>query len=208
MIEGLFLLILGCMIAYEIAKAAGFGKACAVLSIAGIMAHELAHAIGCVIFRVKIHEVSFLQMEWVGGKFGQLNGSVHHGEVRSAFAAIVIALAPLIGGLLWLLLIVHGVSAVQASGADPVYTLLLLVLAFSVASTARPSIPDCSNMLATARKYPGQFFMALLGMLAGGLAWWCLVPPLVEGWNVVACVAAVLVPGWALSKGYQKARGQ
>nr|MDO8109833.1 hypothetical protein [Candidatus Sigynarchaeota archaeon] len=162
----------------------------------------------CVIFRVKIHEVSFLQVEWIGGKFGQLNGCVHHGEVQSAFAAIVIAFAPLVGGLLWLRLIVHGVSAVQVSGADPACTLLLLVLAFSVASTARPSIPDCANMLATARKYPGQFCMALLGMLAGGLAWWWVVPPLAEGWSVVACAAAVLVPGWALSKGYQKAKGQ
>nr|MDO8111628.1 hypothetical protein [Candidatus Sigynarchaeota archaeon] len=46
MIEVLFLLIIGCMVVYEIAKAVGFGKACAALSIAGIMAHELAHAVG------------------------------------------------------------------------------------------------------------------------------------------------------------------
>jgi len=208
MIEGLFLLILGCMIAYEIAKAAGFGKACAVLSIAGIMAHELAHAIGCLVFHVKVHSVSFLQVEWVGGKFGQLNGSVHHDEVRSAFAAIVIAFAPLVGGLLWLLLIAWGMSYAQLPGIDPACGFLLWVLAFSVAATARPSIPDCSNMLSVARRYPGQFLMALLGMLAGGLVWWYFAPTLTESWSVVATVAAVLVPGWALSKVYQKGRGQ
>nr|MDO8112561.1 hypothetical protein [Candidatus Sigynarchaeota archaeon] len=208
MIEGLFLLILGCIIVYEIAKAVGFGKACAALSIAGIMAHELAHAVGCLVFRVKIHQISFLRVEWVGGKFAQLNGDVNCEGPKSAFAAIAITFAPLVGGLLWLLAIACGMSLVQASGADPMYTFLLWVLAFSIASTARPSIPDCSNMMATIWKYPGQFLVALLGMLAGGLAWWYFAPTLTEGWSVVATVAAVLVPGWALSKVYQKGRGQ
>jgi TolB-like protein len=31
---------------------------------------------------------------------------------------------------------------------------------------------------------------------------------LADGWSVVVCVVVVLVPGWALSKAYQKARGQ
>nr|MDO8115319.1 hypothetical protein [Candidatus Sigynarchaeota archaeon] len=45
----------------------------------------------------------------------------------------------------------------------------------------------------------------LLGMLAGGLARIFFAPPLTEGWNVVACAAAVLEPGSLKSYSSQKA---
>jgi len=208
MIIELLWLIAGCTIAHELFKACGFGKACAAASIAGIAVHELGHVFGCLLFRVKIHSVSFLRVEWVGKRFGGFGGEVGHEPATSAFPAIAITVGPLACGIAFLLLIAAGITTVHASGADPAWAFLLWVLLFSVASAAWPSVPDWRNMLSAAARYPGQFVMALLGIVIGlGLCWW-LLPLVAEGWSVVAGIMLALGPGWGLSKAYQKARDQ
>nr|MDO8109956.1 hypothetical protein [Candidatus Sigynarchaeota archaeon] len=208
MIIEFLVLIASCTVTYELLKACGLGKACAVVGIAGIMAHELGHIVGCLLFRVKIHSVSFLRVEWIGKQFAGFSGSVDPDRPKSAFPAIAITVAPLAGGLLFLLLIAWGITAVQASGADPALAFLLWVLLFSVALAAWPSLPDWKIMLSAAAEYPGQFMMALLGIAIGlGLCWW-LLPLVAEGWSIVADIGLVFGPGWVLATVYQKARGQ
>jgi hypothetical protein len=206
MIIELILFMVGCIIASECLKLAKLKTAWIIVSAPGIPLHELGHVIACLLFRVPIKRIDLLHVrETPDGT--EVGGSVTPGTPGTAFSAIALAISPIVSCWLFIELFIWLFLSWPGWGFDPAWQWLLLLLMVSTGMAAAPSGADLSFISRAARGHPGQFLMAIGGIVLGGIII-CLVNlPVPEELQVIASVVVVFGPGWVLSTIYAKFKG-
>lgn len=94
----------------------------------GVVVHEIAHMIGCVLTGTPVEAFSF---------WSQSGGHVVHHKPKYAFLQPIISLAPIPVGIFLLLFLVR-----QLSWQNTVVSLISLTLMVSIAGTLAPSTAD------------------------------------------------------------------
>ncbi|NMC05715.1 MAG: hypothetical protein GYA24_10910 [Candidatus Lokiarchaeota archaeon] len=194
---------LGCWIAGAVLGACKLQKITLYFSFGGIPFHELSHLVACIALGVRVRSITLLHVSEAGAR-----GNVEPREpVRDPFTALVIALAPAAGAVLWTCLFAWGVVEAGARGFDPAWTWLLLYLAVATGTRAAPSGGDWHYAGHAISQHPGQFLAGLGGSILAGAICYLAGFPLVEWWHLALLAVAVLGPGVALSKLYGWRRG-
>jgi hypothetical protein len=196
------------MIACNVASLAfailGWRTASIIIGIAGVPLHELGHVLACLLFRVPIRSIDWLHIDDEGGPGGSVKADMSN---TTAFAAIAIAIAPIISCWSFVVLFTWLFVTWPTWGYDPAWQLALLWLIASTSWGALPSRADMRAALHVNRLHPGQCSMAIMGIVLGvAIAWWINLP-LAEWWQCMVGLVVVLAPGWMFSTIYAKKKG-
>jgi len=205
MILELISFVAGCLVVAEVMKAMKWRTALILVSLFGIPLHELGHVLACLLFRVPIEGIEWVHVETTPTQC-EIGGSVH-AMPRTAFSAIAIMLAPIACCWSFIMLYLWLFVSWASWGFDPAWQWLLLLLALSTGIAAAPSSADIKVAGNAAREYPGQFCMAIVGILLGIVIAYLLNLPLIEWWQIITGAIVVFGPGWLLSTVYAKKKG-
>jgi hypothetical protein len=157
-----------------------------------------------LVFRVPIMSINWIHVP---------DGGLPEGSVRAnmgnttAFAALVIAIAPIISCWSFVVLFAWVFVSWPTWGNDPAWQLLFAWLMLSTSWAALPSSADVHAAWHVSRAHPGQAMLAILGIIAGGIVAWLSRLPLDEWWQCMLGLVVVLAPGWVLSTVYAKKKG-
>lgn len=121
----------------------------------GIVAHEYAHAIACLCCGVEVR---------AGPSLNPLGSAAYleHDPVRSFWADLTIAAAPIVGnsalaiGAFAAAVAVDGAESAVPGGGTGVGPILLVLIGACFGLTALPSPGDTDHLLETARGFPGR----------------------------------------------------
>jgi hypothetical protein len=194
-----FLFIAGCMACAELLRAFHLNKVLVMLALPGIPVHELGHVLACLLFRVKIVEIDWVHLDW-DEKRTEVGGHVRPNPARDAFTPIALGIAPLFTCWAAILLLVWVIPMLPSWNADPAWTYVLMWLAVSIAISAAPSGADLRHAASGARSHPGQFWIAIGGIVLGSTICWLLGMSWAEPWHLVVNVLVIFGPGWVLSR--------
>jgi len=185
MIVELLLFTLGCMLAGEFLKGMKWHTAWIIVAAPGVPMHELGHVVACLLFRVPIKHVDLLHVDTTPESI-DIGGSVSTGTPGSVFAAITLAISPIVSCWLFIELFLWLFVSWPAWGFDPAWQWLLGLFMLSTGLSAAPSGADLAFIGRAAREHPGQLATAIGGIILGIFIACLVISQIPEAWQVLA----------------------